>query len=99
MVTTEACAVFPNGRTGTLYFYQQEVKGFANPFGEPYLGVWGVESPHMVPPSTPLPLPVDISTYPAAAFDRGWFLTADTAQAVLPGQATLALEFKLAAGH
>ena len=79
MVTTEAGAVFVHGRKGTLYFYQEEVDGFVNAFGEAYMGFWGVETPHVVPPDTPLPLPVDFSIYPAAALNRGWFLTAATA--------------------
>ena len=53
----------------------------------------------MVPPATPLPLPVHVSTYPAAALNRGWFLTAAAAQALLPGQAPLALAFQLAPRH
>ena len=72
VVTPEAGAVFVHGRTGTLYFYHEEVEGFVNAFGEAYLGFWGVETPDVVPPATPLPLPVDFSTYPAAALARGW---------------------------
>ena len=53
----------------------------------------------MVPPATPLPLPVDFSTYPAVALNRGWFLTAATAQAVPAGRATLAFAFHLAPEH
>ena len=98
VVTAEAGAVFVYRRTGTLDFYHEEVEGFVNAFGEAYLGFWGVETPHVVPPDTPLPLPVDFSTYPAAALDRGWFLTAATEPAVLPMQATLALAFHLAPG-
>ena len=99
MVTPEAGAIFVHGRTGTLYFYHEEVEGFVNAFGEAYTGFWGVETPHVVPPATPLPLHVDLSTYPAAALNRGWFLTAATAPAVPHGRATLAFAFQLAPGH
>ena len=99
VVMAEAGAVFVHGRTGTLYFYHEEVEGFVIAFGEAYLGFWEVETPHRVPPATPLPLPIDFTTYPATALDRVWFLHADTAPAVPPGQATLAVAFERAPGH
>ena len=99
IVRTEAGAVFVHGRTGTLYLYQEEVEGFENAIGETYLGFWEVETPYLVPPATPLPLPVDLSTYPAMALAPGCFLTAAAAQAVPSGQDTLDLAFHLAPGH
>ena len=53
----------------------------------------------MVPPVTALPVPVNFSAERAAALNRGWFLTSDTAQTVAPEQDTLALAFQLAPGH
>ena len=63
--------MFVHGRTGTLYYYQQEVEGFVNANGDAYLGFWEVETPSVVPPSTTLPLPVDLAAYPPAHFTAG----------------------------
>ena len=41
VVTNEAGAVFVHRRTGTLYFYHEEVEGFVNAFGEAYTGFRG----------------------------------------------------------
>ena len=64
VVTQEAGAIFVHGRTGTLYYYQEEVEGIINAYGKSYLGFWEVETPSVIPPSTPLPLPVDLTAYP-----------------------------------
>ena len=53
----------------------------------------------MIPPSTPLPLPVDLAAYPPEAPHRGWFLTADPTQTVPAGAATLAYVFQFASKH
>ena len=50
----------------------------------------------MVTPATPLPLPLDFSAYLADALSLGWFLSADAAQTVGPGPASLALHFQIA---
>ena len=47
-----------------MYYYQEEVEGFINAFGEAYLGFWEGETPSVIPPSTPLPLPADLAVYP-----------------------------------
>ena len=64
VVTPEAGAVFIHGRTGTLYYYHEEVEGFINAYWEAYLGFLEVETPSVVPPSTTLPLPSDLTAYP-----------------------------------
>ena len=75
------------------------MEGFGNAFGEVYLCFWELETPHLVEPETRLPLPIDFSNYAAGVLNRGWFLTADTAQPVPRGQATLALAFQIAQGQ
>ena len=73
VVTQEAGAIFVHGRTGTLYYYQEEVEGFINGYGEAYLGFWEVETPSVFPPATPLPLLVDLAVYPLKHFIAGGF--------------------------
>ena len=77
VVTPEAGAIFVHGRTGTLYYYHEEVEGFINADGDAYVVFWEVQTPSVVPPSTTLPLPSDLTAYPPGALNRGWFLTAD----------------------
>ena len=98
-MTAEAEAALFHARTGTLYFYKEAVGGFGNAYGEGYFGFWEGETPHVVPPATAPPLPVDFSAYQTAALSRGRFLTAETAEPVAAGQATLALAIQLAPAH
>ena len=60
VVTAEAGAVFIHGRTGTFHFFQEEIEGFVNAYGEAYLGFWTTETPHVAEPMTTLPLAVDL---------------------------------------
>ena len=76
VVTQEAGPIFFHGRTGTSYYYQEEVEGYINAYGEAYLGFCEVETPSLIPASTRLPLPVDLAAYHLEALHRGWFLTA-----------------------
>ena len=99
VVTAEAIAVFIHRRTGTLYFFHEQIEGFVNAYDEAYLGLWIMETPHLAPPMTPLQLPFDLSAYPTAAFEREWFIQAEAAQTGLPVQATLALAFQIAIEH
>ena len=64
VVTPEAGVIFVHWRTGTLYYYQEQVEGFSKANVDAYLGFWEVETPSVVPPSTLVPLPVDLAAYP-----------------------------------
>ena len=96
VVTAEAGAVFIHGRTGTLYFFQEEIEGFVNTYSEEYLGFWTTESAPLVRPMVPLLLLLDVSVYPASALERGWFVQNDAVQTAPRGQVTLALAFQVA---
>ena len=74
LVTAQAGAIFVHWRTGTLYFYHEEVGGFVNAYGEAYLSYWTQETPQLAPDVTPPSLMVDLAAYPSAAAEPGWFL-------------------------
>ena len=49
-------------------YYQEEVEGFIDANGDANLGFWEVETPSVIPPSAPLPLPLDRAAYPLKHF-------------------------------
>ena len=54
VVTAEAGAIFIHGRTGVLYFYQEDVEGIVNANGEAYLWFWTTETQQVGSAMTPL---------------------------------------------
>ena len=67
VVTQETGAVFIHGRTGTLYYFHEEMEGFVNADGETYLSFWEVENPAFAAPATPPSMRTNFATLPAAA--------------------------------
>ena len=80
VLTAQAGGMLIHGRTGTLYFYNEDVEWFGNANAEAFLSFWGEESPHLVPVVTPPWLLADGSAYPSTATQRRWFLRPEAMQ-------------------
>ena len=76
VVTAEAGAIFIHGRTGTMSFYHEDAERFGNAYGEAYRGFWTMATPQVAQPMTSFPRTLDLSAYPAATIEHGWFLRA-----------------------
>lgn len=99
VLTVDGSALFVQVCTGTLYFYHDEVEVYVNAYGEAYLGFVSTESPILSREMSPLPGPLDPSSYRAAGMEHGALITADAAHPARPWQATLAVAYQIAAGR
>ena len=99
VVTAQARAMIVLGRTGTLYFYHEEVGGFVNVYGEAELSYWTQETPQVATDVTRPSLIVDLEAYPTAATERRWFLLPEATLPIPTGTATLPLVIANATEH
>ena len=66
--------MFIPGRTGTLYFNNEDVEAFVNIYAEAKLSLEMLETPHVESLVTPPTLLLDLAAYPSTATQRCWFL-------------------------